>query len=362
MRKFRCIKSYKSGEFLTKGNIYHEEDGRFKYDDGWVDETFEYNESAHFDEGLLFDYLEEIKKEDKVMKFDIKKEKIAVLCDTKEKVEKLCEILGEKMFKNFRVAYPNKCYVGYDWLASGWVGDLNYDSYTYFTNKTKKYKLITFEEFMGEKEDNKVEFEVGDKVEILGGTSQKYWALGGRMKKYIRTKGIIIGIGSDDPKFKVRMDLDNDYWLFNKEDLKLIPEVQSQQFTITISDSITTLETNGKKVEIKRYYTDKHDVEFAMQEVVNKYFDEVRKEEMEAKLPKVGDKVKVVNDGLTYPMFSEWLIQNNASVKSAIKWNMSGMPLKRKEYIVEMIVGGKVLIEDEVGAYIISVEGLEVVK
>ena len=182
------------------------------------------------------------------------------------------------------------------------------------------------------------------------------------MKKYIGTKGTIGGIERGEPKFKVKMDIDKDYWFFNTEDLKLTSNTQPQQFTITISDSITTLETNGKKVEIKRYYTDKHDVEFAMQEVVNKYFDEVRKEEIEAKLPKVGDKVKVVNDGLTYPMFSEWLVQNNASVKSAIKWKMDAMPDKRKEYTIKMIVGSKALIEDVDSAYIISVEGLEVVK
>jgi len=187
MRKFKCIKSYKSGEFLTKGNIYYEENGRFKYDDGWIDETFKYNESAHFDEGLLFDYLEEIKKE-KVMKFDIKKEKIAVLCDTVEKVSKVCEVLGEKMFKNFRVDNQAKCYVGYDWEASGYVDGLLYDSYSYFTNKTKNYKLITFQEFMGEKEDVKMEFKVGDRVEILSGTEQKCWNINGGMKKYIGTK------------------------------------------------------------------------------------------------------------------------------------------------------------------------------
>lgn len=296
------------------------------------------------------------------MKFDIKKEKIAVLCNTKEKVEKLCEMLGEKMFKNFHVSYPNNCYVGYD----NWAGDLSYDSCNYFTNKTRNYKLITFEEFIGEKEDIKMEFKVGDRVEILGGTKQKNWCSDGKMKKYIGTKGTIMviksGIKSGKPKFKIKMDIDKDYWFFNTEDLKLASNNQSQQFKITISDSITTLETNDKKVEIKRYYTDKHDVEFAMQEVVNKYFDEVRKEEMEAKLPKVGDKVKVVNNGRTYNTFKTWLIENNVSIESAIKWERGKHPENGEEYTIKMIVGTHVLIEDDYNSYIIGVEGLEVVK
>lgn len=299
MRKFRCIKSYKSGEFLTKDNIYYEKDGRFKYDDGWVEENFEYNELAHFDEGLLFDYLEEIKKDDKVMRFDIKKEKIAVLCNTKEKVEKLCEMLGEKMFKNFHVVYPNKCYVRYDANS-----DLTYDSRTYFTYKRKDYKLITFEEFMEEKEDIKMELKVGDRVEILGGTKQKGW--NSNMKKYIGTKGTIVNIFNGEPKFKVKMDLDKDYWFFNKVDLKLASNTQPQQFTITVSDSSTTLTSGDKTVEIKRYYTDKHDVKIAIDSVVKKYFDEVEMEEKKKnrptkgkdligiKVPK-GTKFKVIN-------------------------------------------------------------------
>ena len=60
MRKFKCIKSYESGEWLTKGKIYTEDNGRFEYDDGWVDETFDYDVS-HFEDGSkTSDYLEEI--------------------------------------------------------------------------------------------------------------------------------------------------------------------------------------------------------------------------------------------------------------------------------------------------------------
>ena len=46
MRKFKCIKSYESGEQLTKGKIYTEDNGKFRYDDGWIDTTFDYD-TAH---------------------------------------------------------------------------------------------------------------------------------------------------------------------------------------------------------------------------------------------------------------------------------------------------------------------------
>ena len=41
MRKFKCIKSYESGEWLTKGKIYTEDNGKFRYDDGWIDSCYD---------------------------------------------------------------------------------------------------------------------------------------------------------------------------------------------------------------------------------------------------------------------------------------------------------------------------------
>lgn len=225
MRKFRCV-SVNEGNKLnfTVGKVYETDDNmlRCKTDCGYVLTRVKIMNEHEFKCGLVFEEVFD-KKEDKAMKFDIKKEKIAVLCDTEEKVEKLCEMLGEKMFKNFHVVNPDACYVGY--LEDG----MAYDSLGYF--KEKEYKLITFEEFIGEnKEDNKVEFKVGDRVEILGGTKQKNWCSDGTMKKYIGTKGTIIGIESGEPKFKVKMDIDKGYLFFNTEDLKLASNNQSQQF------------------------------------------------------------------------------------------------------------------------------------
>ena len=363
MRKWKCMSVNEGNQLnFTVGKVYETDDNmfNFKLDNGYIFKSAKIVNNFDIKRGLVFE--EVFDKKEESMKFDLKKEKIAVLCDTVEKVAKVCEVLGEKMFENFRVDNQARCYVGYDWETSGYVDGLLYDSYSYFTNKSKGYKLITFEEFMGEKEENKVEFKVGDVVEILGGTSQKYWNSDGRMKAYIGTKGKVVGVWDTEPKFKVRMDLDNEYWFFNSEDLKLVSEVPTQTFTITVSDSITTLKTNGKKVEINRYHTDKHDVEIAMQEVIDKYFMEIKKEAEKSNTPKVGDKVKVVNNVLTYDLFSEWLIQNNASVQSAIKWKSGEVPNRRDTYTVEMIVGETALIENVDSAYIISVKGLKVVE
>ena len=76
MRKFKCIKSYESGEWLTKGKIYTEDNGRFRYDDGCVDETFDYDTSHFDDDSKMSNYLEEvfdeeIKEDKKVGKFKV---------------------------------------------------------------------------------------------------------------------------------------------------------------------------------------------------------------------------------------------------------------------------------------------------
>ena len=59
-RKFRCIKSHKSGEWLTEGKFYEEDEiGRLTYDDGWKD-----NVDGFFDTKDGEDYLIEIKEGD----------------------------------------------------------------------------------------------------------------------------------------------------------------------------------------------------------------------------------------------------------------------------------------------------------
>ena len=46
--KYKCIRSYCSGEWLTKGNVYEDIDGKFTYDDGYVNQ--------HWKKGLQLKY------------------------------------------------------------------------------------------------------------------------------------------------------------------------------------------------------------------------------------------------------------------------------------------------------------------
>ena len=232
MRKFRCVNTRFPKNF-TVGKIY-------LYEDGITDNGGFCYSTLNPIGGLYDTKFEEV--------FD-KKEKIAILCDTKEKADKFVEFI--KQTKDFKVCddksyYRCKNQNNLKFFIPEWSNEITWDSKNYAYKNG--HKTITFEEFMGEKEYI-MEFKVGDRVEILGGTSQKCWTLGGTMKKYIGTKGTIVGIYNTELKYKVKMDLDNDYWFFNKKDLKLSSNTQPQQFTITVSDSITTLETNGKKVE-----------------------------------------------------------------------------------------------------------------
>ena len=164
----------------------------------------------------------------------------------------------------------------------------------------KDYNLA----FNAKEEKEKVEmnkFKVGDVVEILDGTEQYNWELSGLMEKYIGTKGKIITSSEYRPRFEVKLELDGDKWWFNEEDMKNVTP-STQSFTITVSDTITTLKSADKTVEIKRYYTDKHDVKVAIDEVVKKYFDEVERINRPTKgkkligieIPK-GTKFRVIN-------------------------------------------------------------------
>ena len=70
---------------------------------------------------------------------DIKGKKIAVLCDTKEKVREFYKAINYKVDNDiFKCDYPKRLYIEFDI-----DGDLMWDSYDYF--QSNNYKLITFE-------------------------------------------------------------------------------------------------------------------------------------------------------------------------------------------------------------------------
>ena len=155
---------------------------------------------------------------------------------------------------------------------------------------------------------------------------------------------------------------------FENDQSNLVNDSEST-FTITTSDTITTLSDGTHVTTINRYYTDKHNDMVALEEVVKKYKSEIEKMESKSKEPKVGDKVKVIDDGRVYSMYINWLITNNVSLESAIKWQCGKFPNNEEKYIIkeihphaELKKNVLALIEDEYSAYIIDIKGLEVIK
>jgi hypothetical protein len=69
-KKFKCIKSYASGEWLTKDNVYELGDnGIITYDDGWTDTFKDTDKFGEFGgTTILGNYLIEIKEEDNMKK------------------------------------------------------------------------------------------------------------------------------------------------------------------------------------------------------------------------------------------------------------------------------------------------------
>ena len=224
----------------------------------------------------------------------------------------------------------------------------------------------SFEEVFNKvkEEEKKVnKFKVGDIV--VGNNSHRY----GYTNKGVKCE--IIRILRDE-KIEVRI-IDNSYkgdvlFVVEPEYFDLTNPLNSKSLTITTSDSTTTLSDGTHTTSINRYYTDKHDVKVAVNEVVKKYFDEVEMEEKKSKMPKVGDKVMVVDNGRTHSTYDEWLIKNNVNLKSAIKWKNGLSPENGGEYVIKEIHKHEyydadlALIEDAENAYIINIEGLEVIK
>lgn len=102
--------------------------------------------------------------------------------------------------------------------------------------------------------------------------------------------------------------------------------------------------------------------------MTDKYYGGLARIEREKNTPKVGDKVKIVNNGRTHSKYDEWLIKNNVNLKSAIKWKIGLSPENGGEYIIKEIHKHEyydadlALIEDAKNAYIINIKGLEVIK
>lgn len=292
--KYKCIRSYCSGEYLTKNKIYECIDGNFKYDDGWKSRTFSMNSKLGGAE--MNYYLEEIKED----------------------------------------------------------------------NNMKR------------------EFKVGDKVRIRQWDDMvKEFGINGRIikvKKSFTTlmrplcgeECVITDMKDDEIKLKFKNEGKRIYnWGFSTDMIEHINQPTSKTLTITTSDTTTTLTDGTHTTTINRYHTDKHDEQIAVNSVIDKYYDELKQIEIEKNKPKVGDMVRVVDRGCLFSRNHIWLEKNNVPLKTAIKWKWGNTNIDDKGYKVVCIhthndIFGDnrtlVLIEDDHDAFIIGVEGLEVVR
>jgi transcription antitermination factor NusG len=318
----------------------------------------------------------DIREENNKM-LDIKGKKIAVLCDTEEKVREFCNAINYKVDKEiFRCDHPKRLYIG---LIGG---DLTWDSHDYF--QRNNYKLITFDEFMNGKveiknEEKKVnKFKVGDKVRILDGSKIKDYRGGWCMSGSIGEIGIIKKVMlpneySSEFAYKIN-DLKNnesDYtgYTFDERGLELVSQSPIKTLTITTSDTITTLTDGSHITTINRFYTDKHDDMVALEEVVKKYKSEMEEIERAEKLPKVGDMVKIVDKDRIYSTYYKWFFENKITDECAMRWKYGCHP-NNSTRVFRVVAIGKhsrdndiiALITDDFYTYLIDIKGLEVIK
>ena len=269
--------------------------------------------------------------------------------DKEEKMSKMYNYCHWKQCSNCKVDKENpshECGGGKGYLMD----------YNMVSNKEldMNYKIAFGE--IKEEEKKVSKFKVGDVVRIIGNKSSGHKFNIGEVAKIDK----IYNEGTDREHYMASNESKSYYVSY--VDIELFNKSTSKTLTITTSDSTTTLTDGTHTTSIKRYYIDKHNERNAVSIVIDKYYDELARIERVSKLPKVGDKVKVIDDGKTYDKYSDWLIKNNVSIESAIKWESGKYPKNGEEYTIKMIVDTHVLIEDDYSAYIISVEGLEVVK
>ena len=265
-----------------------------------------------------------------------------------------------------------KCIKGHgkDDFIVGNIYESNDKGYGFIGGDGFVYDGLRYDGFTGvafgevKEEGEKVnKFKVGDKVRIIARKSGHRFKIGDIVELYEK---------SYDGDFRGMKEGDSRDWgnWIRQEDMELIKENKSsiKTLTITTSDSTTTLTDGTHTTTINRYYADKHDERNAISIVIDKYYDELAKIERVSKLPKVGDKVKVINNGRTHSTYDEWLIKNNVNLKSAIKWKIGLFPENGGEYVIKEIHKHErydadlALIEDAENAYIINIKGLEVIK
>lgn len=215
-----------------------------------------------------------------------------------------------------------------------------------------------------------MKFKVGDIVEITGNSNSHDFKIGEKVKLYREyNDGLLLYYRNGGTAFraeklngsKIQCDI------VRVSDMKLAST--DKVLTITTSDDKTTLTDGTHTTTIKRYYDDKPNEQNAVAIVIDKYYQELKDIEKAEKLPKVGDTVKVIDDGRTHSTYDEWFTKYNIDIKYALKWKYGESPNNGERYKIVAIhphdrdkSSTLVLVEDERNCYIMNIEGIEVVK
>ena len=219
-----------------------------------------------------------------------------------------------------------------------------------------------------------MKFKVGDIVEIIGNESGHNFKNGEKIRLYKEYNGCSLpyyqrgGVGFHAERLNGQSILCD---IVRASDIKLIST--DKVLTITTSADKTTLTDGTHTTTIKRYYDAKPNEQNAVAIVIDKYYQELKDIEKAKNMPKVGDTVKVIDDGRTYANYDTWFVKNNIDIKYALKWKRGESTNNGEKYKIVAIYphGGMssydkksilALVEDERNCYIINIEGIEVVK
>lgn len=229
------------------------------------------------------------------------------------------------------------------------LGGINGASFEEVFNKVK------------EEEKKMDKFKIGDVVEIIGNCNEHGYRIGEKVKLYKEYDFNFHNVNGNG-FFAERLDGTKIFTnIIRTKDMKHSSN-NTKTLTITTSDTRTTITDGTHTTSINRYYTDKHNERNAVSIVIDKYYEELAEIERVSKLPKVGDKVKVVNKELTYDTYKQWLVKNNISIESALKWSNGELPKNGMIFEIIMIVENHVLIENDRECFLVDIKGLEVIK
>lgn len=328
MRKFKCIKSYESGTWLTKGKIYTEDNGRFEYDDGWVSHGFDYNVSHFGADDTMSNYLEEvfdeeIKEDKKVNKFKVG-DVVKIICNscghcfnvgdivelyedcggnfrgrTSKNEYKANHILEDDMEKFIKPTLDNDTMIEKldgEYCSGRLCGDCIFSGNDCgWSDMSDDELLSAYNLAFGNDQSNLMNNSEStpkydlkkDKIAVLCDTDKKLTEL---YKLFNSKPNTSVALVFNPSKLYVSWDSESneltwdsiEYHEINHYTLLTFEEFMNGfvaknpiTFTITTSDSTTTLTDGTHTTSINRYYTDKHDDMIALEEVVKKYKSEI---------------------------------------------------------------------------------------